>query len=421
MADAPLGARERQPSRAFSTYTRITLLSPTVIAATYAAFDLPDASVSSALAVVAVVVLAGQQVWWLTASEVWPGERRHRAGPLAAPHALAVGAVVSLVVMHHGLALARPVYVWALPSAAAIAVLVLAVVRWEREVPRWSAGSGALLGLLVASAVAVAAASGPGGRGSAPDAEATGGEPFVRAAVTAVLVLVATTVLVGQAWWDRVVLELTAARNRVVEQAVIEERLRFAGELHDLQGHQLQVILMRADLARAVLASRGSDGIVTTLGTLDEISDSVRETLRETREIAHGYRRVSFADEARNAGSVLASAGVEVSMSGPLDAFEGEAERVAGLLVREATTNILRHSEANAMELRVTRAAGGPSLTISDPGPPRDTTEGEARSATGSGLASIAERARVVGYRLSAARTGERWCVTLAPQDREDS
>jgi len=404
MTAAVVGAREPRRQHAFSAYTRVTLLCPTAIATTFALFDRPRADAAWASVAVLLVVLAAQQVAWLVASDAWPeGDRRRRTTWTSVP-ALALGTSASLVVVAHGLSAGRPAYVWALPTAASLAVLVLALARWDREVPHWSAWGTVISGVLATAAVAVALAA---------DAD---GHPVVVAGTTLGVLLVAVTVLVGQTWWDRVVVELTLARHRVVEQAVWEERLRFAGELHDLQGHQLQVILLRADLARTLLDTRGPDGIDDCRATLVEISDSVRATLRETREIAHGYRRVSLSEEAGNAQSVLAAAGLEVSTRGPFEAFDGDCERVAGLLVREATTNVLRHSGARSMTFVVTRTPDGPALTISDPGPARARGGGaEGGMTAGSGLAGIGERARDVGYRLDAGPSGQGWTLALDP------
>ncbi len=408
MTAAVAGARDPRRQHAFSAYTRVTLLCPTAIATTYALFDRPRADATWAAVALILLVLAAQQVAWLVTSDAWPdGAARGSTAWTSAP-ALALGCAASLPVVAYGLAEGGSAYVWGLPTAASVAVLVLALARWDREVPQWTTSGLGLSSGLAAIAVVVALRAD------------TGSHPAVVVGTMLGVMLVAITVLVGQTWWDRVVVELTTARNRVVEQAVLEERLRFAGELHDLQGHQLQVILLRADLARTLLETRGTDGIEDCRATLTQISDSARATLRETREIAHGYRRVSLSEEAANAQSVLAAAGLDVSTRGPFDAFEGDTERIAGLLVREATTNILRHSDAGSMSMTVTRTPGGPSLVISDPGPSRAGGHADAGATPGSGLSSIRERARDVGYRLEAARDGEAWTLSLSPPTGAD-
>lgn len=407
MRGAPLGTDTSQQPVAFSTYTRVTLLAPTFIATVYVLFDRPAATVSWGIAAAITVLLAAQQVSWLLASPAWPGRGSRRPGPWTSVPALVLGAGATLVVLRHGLTEGRPVYVWALPTAAALAVLVLASLWWEETMPRLSRPAVATCLLVAGVAAGVAGWTGrdpDGGRWSTPDA-----------LITVLLVVVAVTAVVGQAWWDAVVRELSAARQREVDQAIVKERLRFAGELHDLQGHQLQVILLRADLAREILHARGPDGIADATATLVEIGDSARETLRQTREIAHGYRQVSFSEEVRNATEVLRAAGIDVVVDGPLDLFEGNVERLAGLTIREATTNILRHSRAQSMAVSVGPTPAGPRLCVVDPGPGRPrTVHGLAE---GSGLAGIADRAVGLGYALSAGPRDDGWAVELLPQE----
>lgn len=199
----------REP-HAFARYTAATLLAPTIIATGYTAFDHIQPTLTSLLVTLAVLALGLQQVAWIVTSEVWPG--RGWSGPrlVTSRWALLVGAAGSVAVLGYGVAHGRPLLIWALPVASATGVALLAMTRWDAERPRWSVVGGLGPGLVVVGACVVAALGSPAA------------SPVMNAVLVALLCAIAAMVLVGQVWWDRVVHELTVARERVVTQAVME-------------------------------------------------------------------------------------------------------------------------------------------------------------------------------------------------------
>ena len=103
---------------------------------------------------------------------------------------------------------------------------------------------------------------------------------------------------VAQVWiWD-VTMRLDKARTAEAEVAVLRERLRFAGDLHDIQGHQLQAIALKAQLAARLI---GVDDELARRHAGDAHALAL-EALGETRELVQGYRRVGLADRARERG-----------------------------------------------------------------------------------------------------------------------
>src|SRR5699024_9133995 len=201
--------------------------------------------------------------------------------------------------------------------------------------PRLPRGDAAALALAVLAPVVVALVMTPDWSGLS-----------VAAVVAGALV-----VQVGQVWWLDVVAALEASRGTSVALARTEERLRFAGELHDLQGHELQNIVMQADLARTLLRRHEPGDAAHVAEILDAIHETAAGTLRQTRAIAHGYRAVDFEQEVAGAVEVLGAAGVVLTVSGRLAAVPPTARHLAGLLVREAATNLLRHSAATTADL----------------------------------------------------------------------
>lgn len=407
------GEGRPRPRRFHSAYTALSLTAPTLYATVLGLVDHPTATTAYALVAGAILLLGTQQVCSLVTSEAWPGSAPHRfrvpAWFVSRP-ALFVGVVVAIAVGAYGFAAGRPVFLWAVPAAAAIGVLTLDVTEWDREVPRWTRGAMALVLGPVLALVAVAVFVDPVDPLD---------HPQLGLAVIAVIAVVAVVALVlvlqvGQVWWDRVVTELSTAREALIATTISKERLRFAGELHDLQGHELQVIMLRADLGATTLRVKGAAAADEAMATFTDIRDTAQRALQQTRDVVHAYRRASFAQEIGNVREILKAAGVTATVVGPVDEVDGEAAHLAGLLIREATTNLLRHSRTAEVRIEVARRPDGFSVGFIDPGPTRALRTGHV---AGSGLRSLAERARGASYRVTAGPAGLGWSVHLTPEE----
>ncbi|MCX6406407.1 MAG: histidine kinase [Propionibacteriales bacterium] len=404
MTRSHLAAERPTPSHA--VYSATALVAPTLIATVLCAFDEPRPSVLWAASAAVVVALGAQQVASLVVSDVWlPGPRTPTAAHrvLASRPASWAGVAVATAVACAEAARGRPTVVWALLPAAALGVATLRELRWDRERPVLSTALGAVVALSALAAAGALTLAAWSADGSGLDRWAGA---WVLLAVTACVV-----VIVGQVWWDRVVVELTRARDAVVSRRVMEERLRFAGELHDVQGHELQRILVQADLGRSLLRVRGEDALEQVSDVLASIETAARDALEQTRAVAHGYRAVDVDDEIANARSILAAVGVELAVEGAAADLPSDLARLTGLLVREATTNVLRHSHTRRATVRLERRDGAWTVSVRDDGP-RRTSE----LARGSGLDGLDERAAALGYSVVAGPDGHGWQVRLEPR-----
>lgn len=157
-------------------------------------------------------------------------------------------------------------------------------------------------------------------------------------------------IILVQAWFWDVVLELDRARSVSAELAVTRERLRFAAELHDVQGHHLQAIALKGELAERLV---GTDDRAARAQAA-EVAELARTTLRDTREVVHGYRRSNLATELDNAREILEAAGITTTVDGEVRAVAPALQPLFGALVREGATNILRHSRARHCEITIT-------------------------------------------------------------------
>ncbi|WP_404443671.1 histidine kinase [Microbacterium marinum] len=201
--------------------------------------------------------------------------------------------------------------------------------------------------------------------------------------------------------WD-VVLQLDSARRTEARLAAVQERLRLASDLHDLQGHHLQVIALQLELAERMIA-RDPDAAADQIRLARSSVDEAREG---TRALAGRFRGVPLPDELANAADLLRAAGLDVELDVAPDAADAPAD-VLGPVVRECTTNVLKHGGGQWARLGLRRDGDIWVLSVAnDPGP------GSAVGA-GAGLAGIAHRIGAVGGGVTHTRDDERFEVVV--------
>jgi len=187
--------------------------------------------------------------------------------------------------------------------------------------------------------------------------------------------------------------ELHDARADLARLAVADERERFARDLHDLLGHSLSVIALKAQLARRRLPGDPQSA-------LDEVADIEtvsRDALREVREAVSGYHKPALDAELQGARTALDAAGIETTIDRPAVELPAEVEAVLAWTVREAATNVIRHSGARHSTIRLVPALDQASVEIVDDGPGVNGSDGG-----GTGLNGLRERLRQAGGRLEA-------------------
>jgi two-component system response regulator DesR len=208
---------------------------------------------------------------------------------------------------------------------------------------------------------------------------------------------------------------LRDTRAELAQNAVAEERLRFARDLHDLLGHTMSVIVVKAEVVRR-LVEREPALAAEAAADIEQIG---RRALTEVREAVNGYRAPEFAVELDSVRTALADAGVSVLVRHDGPPVPPAASRVFGWAIREAATNVIRHSGAKICEITVTVDATAATLEVRDTGYGyRHHAPGSADRAahTGVGLVGLAERVTAAGGTLAtgnASRGGFRVLVTL--------
>lgn len=208
----------------------------------------------------------------------------------------------------------------------------------------------------------------------------------------------------GSLWMLDVVWELDRARDAQARLAVAEERLRFARDLHDVVGRGLSVISLKSDLA-AQLAKRGR---TEAADEMLEVRRLAQDLLSDVREVVRGYRTTDLGAELTGARSVLSSAGIDCRIVGSQDSLSEQAQATLGWVVREGTTNVLRHSQARACTIRVEVEDSSVRLSMENDG----SNDGGPLT-LGNGLLGLTERLAAVGGALTAQRLpGARFRLT---------
>lgn len=217
--------------------------------------------------------------------------------------------------------------------------------------------------------------------------------------IGALIVLTPSTFLFS-GWLWHLIQRLDETRTVTSQLAVARERLRFASDLHDIQGHHLQVIALKAELAERLMASDEPKHQQAAQSAIAEVRTLAAEAQSETRQLVRDLRIVSLADELENAKGVLEAAEIttQVHVAADVDTTTTiETNRLLGLAVREATTNILRHANATAVSIQLQTTNGELQLAIHNDG----VTNGELNT-HGTGLAGLRTRFQAAGGDVTA-------------------
>ena len=191
--------------------------------------------------------------------------------------------------------------------------------------------------------------------------------PVGEVVLQSVLIIPAVAIFGGGAMGLRYLLrtltELRAARAEIAQHAADQERTRIARDLHDLLGHGLSVITLKGELATRLLPE-GAPGA-------DEVRDMLglsREALQQVRQVVSGYRQPTLANELMAARVALQAASIEVDVTQSVGALDRDAEAVLGWVIREATTNVVRHSGAKHCSITLGRDDGLLQIEVTNDG-----------------------------------------------------
>ena len=183
--------------------------------------------------------------------------------------------------------------------------------------------------------------------------------------------------------------KLRKADVEIEHLAKVAERERIARDLHDLLGHTLSLITLKAELARKLVdrdPQRAKEEML-------DVERTSRAALADVREAISGYRGEGLAAELVRARKTLETAGVSVDSEIAELPLSPAQETVLALALREAVTNVVRHAQAQQCSVRLQREEDLCTLEIADNGRGVDAPEGN-------GLRGMRERLEALGGSL---------------------
>lgn len=201
----------------------------------------------------------------------------------------------------------------------------------------------------------------------------------------------------GSAWLVRLAAGPVRPPSDVLREAVTEERRRFVRDTHDLLGLSLSAITLKCELVDRLIPVQPA----RAQAELAEILAMARQSLAEMRSVAAGQSHLSFDDECRAAVAVLRAAAIEVTVERgavALPADEPELATTLATVVREAVTNVVRHSKATRCRLAVGTHDGAVELELVNDG----VVERRDPGRQGAGLRNLEFRVGRLGGELSA-------------------
>ena len=220
---------------------------------------------------------------------------------------------------------------------------------------------------------------------------------FAAGAVGSDLESFALTALIGYAIPRLVIFagELEQTRSEMAQLAVREQRLRWARDLHDTLGHGLSVVLLKLELVER-LSERDP---ARAHAELSDARSLLRESIGEMQTVVAGMRDLSLDGEIANARGILDSAGVTTDVDVAPVVLDEHVSRTFAWIVREAATNVLRHSDSTHCEITLRAARGRAVLTLANDGPAIAVTRSPSG---GNGIRGMRERLHALGGRLTA-------------------
>ncbi len=187
-------------------------------------------------------------------------------------------------------------------------------------------------------------------------------------------------------------MQLRRSQEEILRLATLAERERIGRDLHDLLGHTLSVVALKSELARKLI-DRDIDAARTEIAEVERVA---RDSLAQVRNAVSGIRNTALSSELIAATALLEAQGLKVKCETENVKLPRDCETALALSLREAATNIQRHSGARGVTIRVRKEARDVVVEVADDGR-------GGRIVPGNGLNGMRERLGSVGGSLSLA------------------
>jgi two-component system sensor histidine kinase DesK len=182
-----------------------------------------------------------------------------------------------------------------------------------------------------------------------------------------------------------------AGKDQEIQRlAKLAERERIARDLHDLLGHTLSLIAIKAELAHKLL----SQNDLRADNEMREVAAVARKSLAEVRQAIAGLRSIGLLEAVRTADALLRAAGLKTNLGiQPLPTLVSAQEHALSQALLEATTNIVRHADASEAAITISCSDDRIALSVDDNGSGNDILPGN-------GLTGMRERLKAVAGKL---------------------
>ncbi|MGW0565303.1 sensor histidine kinase [Streptomyces sp. NPDC003016] len=228
------------------------------------------------------------------------------------------------------------------------------------------------------------------------------GRPVADSVYLCLSTLITGLVVYGLSRLAELVQEVHATRGELAHLAVTSERLRFSRDLHDLLGFSLSAITLKSELINRLIPTHPE----RAMSEIEEVLSISRQSLADVRRVASGFREMSLEQEIKSAQSVLGAADIEVRVEVSLGRISPQSDTVLATALREAVTNLLRHSKADHCAVEAVRQHGRVRLSVINDGV--DPAYRDLSPHSGSGLGNLESRLRSVGGSLTSGRAEDR-------------
>lgn len=190
--------------------------------------------------------------------------------------------------------------------------------------------------------------------------------------------------------------QLQLANDEISRLSKQEERQRISRELHDTLGHTLTMITLKSELAEKLIVQHPE----RAKQEIRDVQLTSRAALKQVRELVSGMNTVTLQDELSNAKRILAAAYITIKVQGdPASAsLSPLIDNMLGMCLREAVTNVVKHSEARQCVIEWAMTPDQYRLAIRDNGVGCDLTD---KGPAHTGLKGMQERINLVDGKLA--------------------
>ncbi|MFI8308909.1 sensor histidine kinase [Streptomyces sp. NPDC085927] len=212
--------------------------------------------------------------------------------------------------------------------------------------------------------------------------------------------------------------EVQATREELTHMAVMQERLRFARDLHDLLGYSLSAITLKCELTHRLVRQQPE----RAEEEITEILRTARQALSDVRSVASSHLSMSLLQQLAAAESILRDIDIHTEMRVAVDPPAGSVDTVLATVIREGVTNVLRHSKPQHCVIEAVTESGEIRVTVLNDGADAespDVTAGEPDKG-GNGLRNLTTRMESLGGRLVSGPRADGWFELTATVPQHD-